>query len=208
MQAVAMTGGTYNQMQAVAMTDGTANQMQAVAMTGGGSSSSGGHTLVISGDVVWCKVCASYADSRAHVRGIGGECRGPPTRKGPHDYGGMWGQMQKLKAGKHPKTGEALPPPIDCGASEQTTSLKRYVRLDQRRDANQASIVTIDVEAPLSSVGCFTPYVPEPPSVPRPSLGRSAKEKFAEMLLRVRNRERHDVKKFRLRGKQKPPATR
>ena len=118
------------------------------------------------------------------------------------------GQMQKLRAGKHPKTGETLPPPIDCGTLGQTTSLRRYARLDQKRIANQANIVAIDVEAPLSSAGGFTPYVPEPPKVLRPSLGRSAKEKFADILHRVRQREMHNLKRFRLRGKQKPPAAR
>ena len=207
MQVVAMIVGTNNQMQAVAMTDGTTNEMQAAAMTDGGSNDGIGHTLVFSGDIVWCKVCASYADSRAHVRGIAGECRGPPTRKRPHDYGGMWWQMQKLKSGRHPKTGEALPPPIDGAVGERTTSLKRYVRLDQKREANQASNGTIDVDDTLSSAGCFTPYVPEPPRVMKPSLGRSVKEKFAEMRQRVRQRELHNLKRFRLRGKQKPPTT-
>ena len=114
--------------------------------------------------------------------------------------------MQKLKSGRRPKTGEALPPPIDGGIGE-TTSLKRYVRLDQRRVASQANNGTNVVEAPLSVHGCFTPYIPEPPRVLKPSLGRSAKDKFAEMLLRVQSREKHGVKIFRLRRKQKPPAT-
>ena len=92
-QAVAMTAG--NQMHAVAMTDG--NKRQAVARTGGGesngnsssSSSSSGHALVSSGDLIWCKTCGSYAEMKAHTRGIGGACRGPPSRRGPDDYGGM-----------------------------------------------------------------------------------------------------------------------
>jgi len=208
MQAVATTVGTNNQMQAVAMTDGTTNEMQAAARTGGGNNGGRDHTLVFSGDIVWCKVCASYADSKAHVRGIAGECRGPPSRKGPHDYGGMWGQMQKLKTGRHPKTGEALPPPIDGAVGDQTTTLKRYVRLDQKREASQASDAAIVVVDTRSSAACFTPYVPEPPRVMKPSLGRSAKDKFADMCQRVRLRELQNSKRFRLRGKQKPPATR
>jgi len=119
----------------------------------------------------------------------------------------MWGQMQKLKSGRRPKTGEALPPPIDGAVGEQTTALKRYVRLDQKREASHASNGAIVVDNTLSSAGCFTPYVPEPPRVMKPSLGRSAKEKFADMWQRVRQRELHNLKRFRLRGKQKPPAT-
>ena len=114
--------------------------------------------------------------------------------------------MQKLRAGKHPKTGQTLPPPIDCGSLGHATLMKRYARLDQIRDANLANVAAIVIEAPLSAAGGFTPYVPEPPKVLRPSTGRSAKDKFADVLHRVRQREMHNLKRFRLRGKQKPPA--
>ena len=200
-QAVAMTGGANNQMQAAAMTDWCGNQMQAVAMTGAGGGGECRHKLVKSGEVVWCKVCASYADTKAHIRGIGGSCRGPPVRKGPHDYGGMWGQLQKLRAGKHPKTGEVLPPPVDCTTVEEDLSLKRYARLDLRNEAsNSLSIVPFDPDHH------FVPYVPEPSKTLRPNEGRTAKAKMADMLIRVQQKQVNTRKIFRLRGKQRPPA--
>jgi len=116
--------------------------------------------------------------------------------------------MQKLRTGRHPKTGETLPPPVDYGTPGQATSLKRYARLDQIRDANLAKLAEFETEPPRSTAGGFTPYVPEPPKVLRPSSGKSAKEKFADVLHRVRQKEMHNLKRFRLRGKQKSPAAR
>ena len=106
-------------------------------------------------------------------------------------------------AAEDPQAGE---PPTTCVKVPLLRMLARL--LDQRRDASQASTDTVDVEAPLISADRFTPYVPEPPRVLRPSLGKPAKDKFAEMLYRVRQREKDSIKMFRLRGKHKPPASR
>ena len=138
---------------------------------------------------------------KAHARGIGGTCRGPPARKGPDDYGGMWGQLQKLRAGKHPKTNASLPPPVDHDATDGGSSLKRYASLDLKNVSNNLlSIVPFDPE------NLFSPYVPEPSKTLRPNEGKSAKEKRAEMLQRVRQKETNSTKMLRLRGKQKPPS--
>ena len=116
-------------MQVVAMTG--INEVQAVAMTVEKAGSENGHSLVWSGEVVWCRICASYAEMRAHVRGIGGCCRGAPVRKGPGDYGGMWGQLQKLRMDKHPKTGKPMPAPVDQNVAA-VDEQRRYARLDRR----------------------------------------------------------------------------
>jgi len=198
-QAVAMTVG--NKMQAVATTAG--NEMQAVARTDGGvyngssSNGSSGHALVSSGDLIWCKTCGSYAEMKAHSRGIGGACRGPPSRKGPADYGGMWGQLQKLRDGRHPKTGVALPAPVECDG-EAELDRSRYTNLDLRNATNNACFIV-----PWVAGSRFTPYIPSPTRELRPNTGRSAKDKMGDLLGRVRRKEAEGKKRYRLRGKQK-----
>ena len=123
---------------------------------------------------------------------------GAPVRKSLEDYGGMWGQLQKLRSGRHPKTGEPLPSPTDLNGLA-LDSHSRYSRLDQRRIAANALIVV-----PYDSSNRFVPYVPMPDKILRPSEGKSAKIKMEEMLCRVRRREAADSRKHRLRGKQRP----
>ena len=141
---------------------------------------------------------ASYAEAKAHCRGIGGFCRGTPARKGPSDYGGMWGQLQKLRNGTHPKTGRPLPAPTDS-EGEPIVELRRYARLDSRNEANEAQSIV-----PFDTSNRFVPYAPSPERTLKPNDGRSAKEKRDEMLARVRVRELEAGKRYRLRGKQKP----
>ena len=110
----------------------------------------------------------------------------------------MWGQLQKLRSGRHPKTGETLPSPTDLNGLA-LDSHSRYSRLDQRRiAANTLSLI------PYDSSNHFVPYVPVPDRVLRPNEGKSAKVKMDEMLCRVRRREAAGIKRFRIRGKQKP----
>jgi hypothetical protein len=67
----------------------------------------GGHSRLLSGDVMWCGTCGCYADGKAV--GLAAPCAGPPAKNG---HGGMWGQLKKLRACKHPRTGAPLPPPV------------------------------------------------------------------------------------------------
>ena len=123
---------------------------------------------------------------------------GAPVRKSLEDYGGMWGLLQKLRSGRHPKTGGPLPSPT-CSNGLALDSQCMYSRPDQRRiDANALSVV------PYDSSNRFVPYVPMPDRILRPSEGKSAKIKMEEMLCRVRRREAADSRRYRLRGKQRP----
>ena len=208
MQAVATTGSNerqavattaVNQRQAVAMTVG--NERQAVARTEGGSTQdANGHSLVWAGNMVWCRVCASYAEAKAHCRGIGGFCRGAPARTGPNDYGGMWGQLQKLRNGIRPRTGRPMPAPTDRNG-QPIVDHRRYTRLDAKHEAREERCNT-----PCDASSRFVPYIPQPLRELRPYDGRSAKLKMQEMALRVRTRELEAGKRVRLRGKQKPQS--
>jgi hypothetical protein len=72
-----------------------------------GISVGGGHARMLSGEVIWCSICGCYADGKAI--GLAAPCTGPPAKNG---YGGMWGQLRKLRNGKHPRSGLALQPPV------------------------------------------------------------------------------------------------
>ena len=63
---------------------------------------------MISGDVVWCRVCGCYADALA--RGLATACRGKPDG---NNTGGRVAQLKLLRAGRHPLTRELLPQAID-----------------------------------------------------------------------------------------------
>ena len=64
---------------------------------------------MLSGTVLWCSSCGTFADKKA--KGLKGSCDGRPPR---HQHrGGMEGQLRKLRNGTHPKTGAALPPAIE-----------------------------------------------------------------------------------------------
>ena len=56
------------------------------------------HALNITGRILWCQCCGSYADSM--LRSLTVPCR-PPTKKGACNLG-------RLLKGKHPKTGQTL----------------------------------------------------------------------------------------------------
>ena len=73
--------------------------------------------------------------------------------------------------------------------------------MDQKRDAASAS-----TNAPSGDGPGFVPYIPLPSTVLRPQEGRSAKDKMADMLQRVKRKEVDGAKMFRLRGKQRPPG--
>ena len=67
-----------------------------------------GHTRVMSGEVIWCTRCGSYAESAA--KGLAKPCRG--RFQGSLVRGGLAGQLKTLMAGRHPATRAALPPPV------------------------------------------------------------------------------------------------
>ncbi len=52
--------------------------------------------------IVWCSTCGAYAESRA--RGLAAVCAGPPPTSGS----GRTTALNRLRQGKHPKTGAAL----------------------------------------------------------------------------------------------------
>ncbi len=70
-----------------------------------GIEAGGGHHRLMSGSVVWCSRCGSYATSLA--RGLTRACRGPPPLGG--NSGGRLWQLRRLKKGFHPVTGARLP---------------------------------------------------------------------------------------------------
>ena len=67
-----------------------------------------GHRRMLSGDVLWCRKCGCYADSR--VMGLAGPCKGKPIDT---TGGGRAGQLKYLLAGSRPRTKTMLPPAID-----------------------------------------------------------------------------------------------
>ena len=64
-----------------------------------------GHVRSVSGDVIWCTICGSYATNVA--KGLQRPCVGPPSRVGWRG-GGRRQQLAALRAGFHPRTGAAL----------------------------------------------------------------------------------------------------
>jgi hypothetical protein len=68
----------------------------------------GGHERMLSGDVIWCNTCGSYADLRAD--GLTEPCTG--NHIGPWKGGGKRGQLVDLRRCIHPRNRSTLPPPI------------------------------------------------------------------------------------------------
>ena len=163
-----------------------------------------GHRRAISGEVVWRRVCGCYSDSR--VRGLTEECRGKPldTRGG-----GRAGQLWYLRNNKHPRTRKPLPPPVD-ERGQALGGEHVYSKL-VRREVNVAHSASSSCSPP--DVGVIATDVngtvrTQVAARIEPK-GKSAAQKFQDMLVRVRARE-HEAKKAsrptlrRLRGKQLP----
>ena len=81
---------------------------KAQTLTGTGIGDGGGHSRVLSGDLVWCARCGAYAQSVA--KGLSKPC--PGRIQGAWRRGGLLGQLKVLQSGRHPKTFEQLPRPI------------------------------------------------------------------------------------------------
>ena len=77
-------------------------------MANSGSADGGRHTRMISGSIIWCSTCGSYADLR--VSGLTEACLGKHT--GPWLGGGKVGQLKALLKNIHPRNGTQLPAPI------------------------------------------------------------------------------------------------
>ena len=86
-----------------------------------------GHRRALSGEVVWCRACGCYSDSR--VRGLTEHCRGKPEGK---SGGGRAGQLLYLRNNIHPRTRKPLPAPVDehgrdLGGKHGYTELDRRI---------------------------------------------------------------------------------
>ena len=117
----------------------------------------------------------------------------------PSDYGGAWGQLCKLLRGRHPRTGTVLEPPFrDDGSPWQATGC--YARLDV------CVVTSQDVFfGGMVSEG-FVPYIPEALPSPKPLEGKTAREKMAERLLRVRAKEAANTRLVKVQLRRKNPA--
>ena len=71
------------------------------------------HRKMLSGSVLWCFRCGTYADKNA--KGLNDSCKGKPPRQ--LHRGGMEGELRKLRNGIHPKTGAVMPPPMELDPS-------------------------------------------------------------------------------------------
>ena len=64
-----------------------------------------GHTRILSGSVMWCMSCGSYASNRAV--GLAAPCPGVPPKTSFRHW-----QLRRLRSGIHPSSGEELQPPL------------------------------------------------------------------------------------------------
>ena len=71
-----------------------------------------GHSLFAAGCVVFCELCGKYASS--NVVGLKARCNGLPASAKGRDTT----QLQRLKAGKHPRTKERLGPVTRISAQQ------------------------------------------------------------------------------------------
>ena len=154
------------------------------------------HRRMISGDVIWCRTCGCYADTRA--KGLADACKGKPVDT---SGGGRAGQLNYLRTGRHPKTRELMMPAIDedgwCYAYQRGVVVDR-ARLGGRASAKGAHPGT----RPDATSSTYTG-------------GTSAAEKMRSRLERIRAKQataRAEAKSSsvldrslrRLRGKQRP----
>ena len=80
-------------------------------MVDNGTTDGGGHTRMLSGDLIWCSACGAYADTG--VNGLKHPCTGK--------HSGTWhgcqrrgrrAQLKQLFNNVHPVSGKPLPPPV------------------------------------------------------------------------------------------------
>ena len=151
---------------------------RAVAAAEKDSATGRGHHRILSGDVLWCRVCGCYADAMA--RGLATACKGkPPTA----NSGGRLAQLKLLRAGRHPLTRERLPPAIDelgqCLLYDRGVAIEDDL-LVARRSGRRVGLVE------SATTG--------------PQVGRAAEDKRQRMLVRLCGRlakEARDRKRMR-----------
>ena len=113
-------------------------------------------------------------------------CRGKPTElKG----GGVAAQLRSLKAGKHPKSGDDMPPSVDeRGYLHKPTAAPSRVAKGSQQHVIQHMAAMRELDWPRRSSISSTP-------------GRTSGEKRQDMLEKVRARERAAM------AAKAPPAT-
>lgn len=155
-----------------------------------------GHLRAMSGDVVWCRVCGCYSDSR--VRGLTDYCKGKPSDK---SGGGRAGQLLYLRNNIHPRIRKALPAPVDEHGLE-LDGKHRYAELERRGNRGKGDVSShwCSEGMPEASARTIDDEVTQ-------HVGKSAAEKHRERLERVQAKEtasKSDDVARRLRGKQRP----
>lgn len=178
----------------------------ATRMAEAGATNGRGHRRVLSGEVVWCQICGSYADARA--KGLADVCKGPP-KASSNGNGGMRGQLKALQKGRHPRTRAILPAPVDefgCSLAQSHC----YANLPCHR--NSAQVLVVDASVARNAERQATARTPQDELAfssrhAVPADGKSAKQKMQERLERIRAKERAGAQaRRRLRGKQPPPS--
>ena len=141
---------------------------------------------------MWCLRCGCYGGVRA--RGLAGVCLGKPTDK---SGGGRAGQLNYLRAGKHPRTRKAMPPSID-----ENGSIFKLVEFPTKAESRDQP----------NAVQPVVPVVGDRGSSTSGAVGKSSAQKHRDRLERVREKEREAKRvarldlppTLRLRGKQRP----
>ena len=101
-----------------------AAKAQAMAIDSVGDA--GGHKRVLSGDLMWCIRCGSYASSVA--KGLSKPCLG--KFEGRRVRGGLLGQLKVLQSGRHPVTLEPIPQPVAVAALAGDGSSSQHVSIE------------------------------------------------------------------------------
>jgi len=115
----------------------------------------GQHTRMLSGDLIWCGVCGSYADVK--VSGLTDKCTGRHT--GPWKGGGKRGQLNDLRKNRHPRNRSQLPPPIpestlalDDAAMASHTELHEAENRKTRYSAKDKAMARANASNPLAAL--------------------------------------------------------
>ena len=169
-----------------------------------------GHELVLSGEVTWCLTCGRYAEAKAV--GLTEHCKGVPIWCG--SYGGAWGQLRKLQAGIHPRTGEAMEKSVGLDGRSIDQIKKAdgtYSNLQVYKSKQEELKATLDGEQgslhgpkapeknPLESLRRMRSLQESRAEDVMHTNGKTAKDKRQEMQQRVRAKE--EVAKVRMRSK-------
>ena len=146
-----------------------------------------GHHRMLAGDVVWCLKCGCYGGDRA--RGLQDICQGKPKDK---SGGRLAGQLNSLMKGLHPRTRMKMPESIDENGSvyklvgtsrrEAIEDRSRTVLPSQRLDSEEKRSTMADHRG-ICTTG---------------AAGKSAAQKHADRLERVRNSDREKARADRL----------